>query len=78
MLTQDDSKELNSKLVVAKEKWVGEFSDAKRGLLFVPRAEDVRSVLGILRFWGLREAQNLQQTLGIEADQARPQGTYYM
>jgi superfamily II DNA/RNA helicase len=68
VLTRDDSNELNRKVVAAKEKWVGECSEANRGLLFVPRPDDVKQILGMLQFWGVKEAQNLQETLGIEVD----------
>lgn len=68
VLTRDDSNELNRKVVAAKEKWVGECSKAKRGLLFVPRPDDVKQIVGKLQFWGVKEAQNLQETLGIEVD----------
>ena len=68
VLTRDDSNELNRKVVAAKEKWVGECSKANRGLLFVPRPDDVKQILGMLQFWGVKEAQNLQETLGIEVD----------
>ena len=68
VLTRDDSNEINRKVVAAKEKWVGECSKAKRGLLFVPRPDDVKQIVGKLQFWGVKEAQNLQETLGIEVD----------
>ena len=68
VLTRDDSNELNRKVVAAKEKWVGECGNANRGLLFVPRPDDVKQILGMLQFWGVKEAQNLQETLGIEVD----------
>ena len=68
VLTRDDSNELNRKVVAAKEKWVGECSNAKRGLLFVPRPDDVKQIVGMLQYWGVKEAQNLQETLGIEVD----------
>lgn len=68
VLTRDDSNELNRKVVAAKEKWVGECCNANRGLLFVPRPDDVKQILGMLQFWGVKEAQNLQETLGIEVD----------
>lgn len=35
----------------------------------MPTPSDVSSVLGILRFWGLKEAKNLQALLGIVVDQ---------
>ena len=54
--------------MAAKEKWVGEFQTAKRALLFVPRPEDVKQIIGMLQFWGVKEAQNLQETLGIEVE----------
>ena len=68
VLTRDDSIELNRKVVAAKEKWVGECVNANRGLLFVPRPDDIKQILGMLQFWGVKEAQNLQETLGIEVD----------
>lgn len=68
VLTRDDSNELNRKVSSAKEKWVGECSFAKRGLLFVPRPDDVKQILGMLQFWGVKEAVNLQEALGIEVD----------
>jgi superfamily II DNA/RNA helicase len=68
VLTRDDSNELNRKVSAAKEKWVGECSFAKRGLLFVPRPDDVKQILGMLQFWGVKEAVNLQEALGIEVD----------
>ena len=68
VLTRDDSNELNRKVVAAKEKWVGECVKANRGLLFVPRPDDIKQILGMLQFWGVKEAQNLQETLGIEVD----------
>ena len=68
VLTRDDSNELNRKVVAAKEKWVGECKEAKRGMLFVPRPDDVKQIVGMLQFWGVTEAQNLQETLGIEVD----------
>ena len=68
ILTRDDSNVLNSKVVAAKEKWVGEYGAASRGLLFVPRSEDVKQIIGMLQFWGVKEAQNLQESLGIEVE----------
>ena len=47
---------------------MGEFLEAKRALLFVPRPEDVKQIIGMLQFWGVKEAQNLQETLGIEVE----------
>lgn len=38
---------------------------AKRGLLFVPRTEDVKHAMGMLSFWGMDEIRDLQQILGI-------------
>lgn len=68
VLTRDDSSDLNRKVVAAKEKWVGECSKASRGLLFVPKPEDVKQIIGKLQFWGVKESQNLQKNLGIEVD----------
>jgi hypothetical protein len=34
----------------------------------VPTAEDVTRVMGILRFWGVEEAKNLQAVLGIVSE----------
>ena len=45
---------------------MGEYGDSMRGLLFVPNSGDVKQTLGILRFWGIKEAQNLQEILGIQ------------
>lgn len=46
----------------------------QRGLLFVPQATDLQQVLGMLSFWGIKEATNLQRALGIES--LRPVGRY--
>lgn len=55
--------DLNVKLSIAKDLWIK--SDARKACLFVPTADDVQSVLGILRFWGISEAKNLQSLLGV-------------
>lgn len=62
----DDKGGLTGRLGLAKEVWAK--SVVRRGLLFVPKVEDVRQVLGVLHFWGLAEAMSLQQQLGIETE----------
>ena len=39
----------NAKLILAKEMWQREDSEISRACLFVPTAQDVSKVLGILR-----------------------------
>lgn len=77
LLVRDDSNELNTKLAAAKKLWITATSAAAatqdighRGLLFVPSSDDMTQVLGMLKFWGVTEATNLQQVLGI--DDSRP------
>eukprot|EP01037_Dinobryon_pediforme_P033379 gene33379-38792_t len=72
VLDSQESTELSSKLAIAKKLWVerrdkrSESGQVSRGLLFVPSSADVPQALGILRFWGVSEAVNLLQTLGID------------
>ena len=72
VLDSQESTELSSKLAIAKKLWVerrdkrSESGQVSRGLLFVPSSADVSQALGILRFWGVSEAVNLLQTLGID------------
>lgn len=58
---------LIGRLGSAKEIWT-KATGVKRGLLFVPKVEDVKQVLGVLRFWGMAEAVSLQDQLGIETE----------
>ena len=45
----DEDSSQNAKLVLAKEMWQYEDSHIERACLFVPTAQDVSKVLGILR-----------------------------
>ena len=74
VLDSADSVELSTKLAIAKQLWVLRKADriegghhSCRGLLFVPTSNDVSQALGILRFWGVSEATNLLQMLGIDS-----------
>ena len=62
-MSDGDSSQLTYKLAAAKEVWVS--SSARRGILFVPSPEDVQQVVGVLQFWGVKEATDLQLSLGI-------------
>jgi len=72
VLVQDDSIEFNTKLAAARKLWAKDPS-VSRGLLFVPFPDDVKQALGMLQFWGVKEARNLQQALGIETVRPLPQ-----
>ena len=65
VMSEGDSDQLTGKLATAKEVWRS--AKARRGILFVPSAEDVKQVVGVLQFWGVREAADLQQSLGISS-----------
>ena len=74
VLDSADSVELSTKLAIAKQLWTQRNADrvesghhSCRGLLFVPTSTDVSQALGILRFWGVSEATNLLQLLGIDS-----------
>lgn len=78
VLVQDTSSELSTKLAAAKKMWTAARGavptaaaaaprQAERGLLFVPQSADLQQVLGMLSYWGVKEATNLQRALGIEA-----------
>ena len=45
---EEDSQ--NAKLILAKEMWLNEDMHINRACLFVPTAQDVSKVLGILRY----------------------------
>ena len=51
MMCETDKEEnaQNAKLILAKEMWQREDSEISRACLFVPTAQDVSKVLGILR-----------------------------
>lgn len=90
VLVQDASSELSTKLAAAKKMWTAALGAApssaaggaagtgarqpERGLLFVPQSADLQQVLGMLSYWGVKEATNLQRALGIEA--LRPVSRY--
>ena len=77
VLDSTDAVELSTKLAIAKRQWterkeerVESGQHSCRGLLFVPTSTDVAQALGILRFWGVSEATNLLQLLGIDSSEA--------
>ena len=75
ILTDDSDDPLDGmtkRLALAKETW--QKCTPMRSLLFVPRMEDVRQVLGILSFWGVKEATSLQHILGVDTYMKSPQG----
>jgi hypothetical protein len=65
LLQNDETDNLSTKLSLAKEEWVRGKDSYNRGILFVPNPDDVENALGILKFWGVGEAKNLQKSLGI-------------
>ena len=66
ILMQEDTDQISTKLSVAQKLWNRPPMDqAKRGLLFVPKTEDVKHAMGMLNFWGMDEIRDLQQILGI-------------
>ena len=70
---------LGKQTAVVKDLWVrlrGEAAGSLRGLLFVPRSEDVAQTLGVLRFWGVGEARSLQGSLGLDREESLSLGTY--
>lgn len=64
LVDTDETNELSRKLVVVKEAWVSN-PESHRSLLFVPRSEDIKNTVGMLKFWGLSETRSLQDTLGL-------------
>eukprot|EP01041_Mallomonas_annulata_P000724 gene725-1394_t len=56
---------LTGRLAVAKEKWIS--MGTKRALVFVPHEDEVQHILGVLRFWGIGGAKDLQHMLGISS-----------
>lgn len=71
---------LGKQIAVVKDLWVrlrGEAAaGALRGLLFVPRTDDVAQTLGVLKFWGVSEARSLQGSLGLDREDSLPLETY--
>lgn len=59
---------LSSKIVAVKELWESEYKDTKRGIMFVPTVSDVKQIVGMMKFWGMNEVKNFQETLGFTMD----------
>ena len=65
VMADGDTDQLTAKLATAKKVWRS--AGARRGILFVPSADDVKQVVGVLQFWGVKEAADLQESLGISS-----------
>ncbi|KAJ1422449.1 P-loop containing nucleoside triphosphate hydrolase protein [Ochromonadaceae sp. CCMP2298] len=72
MLDSEEYEDLAGKLGFVKEKWL---TGMRRGILFVPSADDVQQVRGILKYWGLDHTKDLQQALKIAGASNRMSGT---
>eukprot|EP00607_Mallomonas_marina_P001325 CAMPEP_0182438544 /NCGR_PEP_ID=MMETSP1167-20130531/85847_1 /TAXON_ID=2988 /ORGANISM="Mallomonas Sp, Strain CCMP3275" /LENGTH=250 /DNA_ID=CAMNT_0024631957 /DNA_START=562 /DNA_END=1311 /DNA_ORIENTATION=+ len=64
------STRLVKRLSLAKELWIQ--CKSNRSLVFVPHETDVSHVVGVLRFWGVHRARDLQDLLGIAAPAPTP------
>lgn len=68
ILDSQESTELSTKLAIAKAQWLRRrAAGGRRGLLFVPLPVDVGQTLGVLHFWGVKEAKSLLTSLGIDS-----------
>jgi superfamily II DNA/RNA helicase len=74
MLDSEEFEDLAGKLGFLKEKWLSQ-TGMKRGILFVPSADDVQQVRGILKYWGLEHTKDLQQALKIAGASNRMSGS---
>jgi superfamily II DNA/RNA helicase len=61
-----EARAIPAKLGEVKKMWTSKrLASVRRALLFVPSADDVKSLVGMLRFWGLSECVDLQVALGL-------------
>eukprot|EP01039_Chlorochromonas_danica_P002296 gene2296-2515_t len=69
LLDGEDRQTLASKLGIIKNIWQQQQQGGrvfKRGLVFVPKPEDVDHAVGIMRFWRVAEVKSLLSTFGLE------------
>lgn len=67
LLDGEDRQTLASKLGIIRNIWQQQSDRVfKRGLVFVPKPEDVDHAVGIMRFWKVAEVKSLLSTFGLE------------
>lgn len=66
--SNNEKRSLPSKLMAIKKYWAPKDGTKpfRRGILFVPKAEDVDGAVNMLRFWKVPEAFSLLATFGLE------------
>jgi superfamily II DNA/RNA helicase len=56
---------ITKKIIIIKNLWETEFKTASRAMLFVPTNDDAKQVVGMMKYWGLENVVNLQESIDV-------------